>query len=86
MLCAELGYRPQQSSPVAERHAEFLEIAISEIGEHIEIDLVLSELFLVSTEVETTEPHADIHDRGLAPMNGSLIFLVNVGRKNETHA
>jgi hypothetical protein len=51
-----------------------LEVAISKIGEHIEIDLALSELFLVSTEVDTTEPHADVHDRALAPMDGSLIL------------
>jgi hypothetical protein len=43
-----------------------LEVAIGKIGEHVEIDLVFSKLFLVSTEAKTTEPHADIHDRVLA--------------------
>ena len=62
----KLRYRPQQSSAVAERDAEFLEVAVGEISEHIEIDLVLSKLFLVSTEAETAEPPADIHDRALA--------------------
>ena len=74
MLSAELRYRPQQSSAVAERDAEVLQVAIGEIGEHVEIDPAFSKAFLVSTEFETTEPHADIHDRALARMNGSPIL------------
>ena len=63
----KLRYRPQESSAVAERDAEFLEVAVGEIGEHVEIDPVLPERLLVSAEPETAEPHADIHDRALAP-------------------
>jgi hypothetical protein len=66
LLCAELRYCPKQSPTVAERDAELSEVAIGKIGEHVEIDLVFSKFFLVSTEAKTTEPHADVHDRVLA--------------------
>ena len=66
LLCAELRYRPEHSSSVADRDAEFLEVAIGQIGENVETDLVVLKLFLVSAEAETAEPHADIHDRALA--------------------
>jgi hypothetical protein len=33
------------------------------IGEHIEMDLVVSELLLVLPEAETAKPLADVHDR-----------------------
>jgi hypothetical protein len=40
-----------------------LEVAIGEIGEHIEIDLVVSEIGLVLAKAETAKPPADIHGR-----------------------
>ena len=66
LLRAELRYRPEQSSTVADRDAEFLEVAVGQVGENVETDLVVLKFFLVSAETETAEPHADIHDRALA--------------------
>ena len=51
-----------------------MEVAIGEVGEHVEINLVFAKLFLVLAEAEATEPYADIHDRALTPINGSLIL------------
>ena len=61
-----------------------MEVAIGEIGEHVEIDLVFSKLFLVSTEAKTTEPHADIHDRFLGGAKLTPDPLVNVGIRRTT--
>jgi hypothetical protein len=61
-----------------------LEVAIGKIGEHVEIDLVFSKLFLVSTEAKTTEPHADIHDRVLARGETTPDPLVNAGIRRTT--
>jgi CYTH domain-containing protein len=40
-----------------------LEVAITKIGEHVEIDLVLSEIGLVLAKAETAKPPADIRGR-----------------------
>jgi hypothetical protein len=79
LLRVELRYRPEQSSTVAKRDAEFLEVAVGKIGEHVDIDLTFSKLFLVSTEAETAEPHADIHDRALAGSNPRPLVDLGIG-------
>ncbi|HTZ67213.1 MAG TPA: hypothetical protein VMB83_07060 [Roseiarcus sp.] len=71
---SQLRYRLQQPSAVSKRDAEFIEVAIGEMSERVQIDPVLSKLFLVLTEVETAEPSADIHDRILARVRRALIL------------
>ena len=58
----KLRYRFEEPPAVAERDAEFLEVAVGEISEHVQIDLVLAKPFLVLTKTEASEPPADIHD------------------------
>jgi hypothetical protein len=55
-----------------------LEVAIGEIGEHVEIDLVFSKLFLVSAEAETAKPTADIHGRASHGLVGQWFSCGNV--------
>jgi len=57
-----------------ENGPEFLEVAFGKIGEHVEVDPVLSKLFLVSTEAETAEPYADVHDRASPWVKPPLIL------------
>ena len=48
----KLRYRFEEPSAVAKRDAEFLEVAVGEISEHVQIDLVLAKPFLVLTKTE----------------------------------
>jgi hypothetical protein len=64
-MSAELRNRPEHSFSVADRDAEFLEVAIGQVSENIGTNLIVLKLFLVSAEAETAEPHADVHDRAL---------------------
>ena len=60
---SEAGDRLQQSSAVAERQSELLEVAVSEIGEHLHVDRIVAKGGLVLVEAETAKPPADIHGR-----------------------
>ena len=67
---------------VAERDAEFLEVAIGEIGEHVEIDLVVSEIGLVLAKADRVQPLGDVHRRsthGSTPMMVPGRLRVQVG-------
>jgi hypothetical protein len=57
----EGGDRLQKSFAVAERQSELFEIAVSEIGKHVRVDLVVPEPLLIFAESETAKPPADIH-------------------------
>ena len=46
---------------MAERDAELFEVAIVEIGEHIQINLIIAKLFLVLIQAATAKPLADVH-------------------------
>ena len=63
MQSHKIGDRLQQAFTVAERQSEFFEVAISQIGEHVHVDLVVTEIRLVLTEAEIAKPPADIHGR-----------------------
>ena len=48
---------------MAERQSELLEVAVSEIGEHLHVDRIVAKGGLVLVEAETAKPPADIHGR-----------------------
>ena len=67
-------YGLQQSFAVAERDAELFEVAVSEIGEHVHIDLVVAKLLPVLTEAKSAQPFADIHSRAPYGLPGYSLF------------
>ena len=71
-MCAKLRYRPEYSSAVADRDAEFFEVPVGQVSENIGTNLIVLKLFLVSAEAETAEPEADVHDRALTGVKRHL--------------
>jgi hypothetical protein len=61
-----------------------LEVAIGEIGEHVEVDLVFSKLFPVSAKAETAKPPADIHGR-LTWLGGRITQLRQTVQQRVLH-
>ena len=86
LVRGKLRYRFQQSSAVAKRDAEFLEVAVGEISEHVQIDLVLAKPFLVLTKTEAEEPPADIHDHRSRRGEATPDPLVNADTRTDTRA
>jgi hypothetical protein len=64
-LCAKSCYSPKQASAVTDRDAEFLEVAIGQVREDVDADVIIFKLLLVSAQAQTAKPHPDIHDRAL---------------------
>jgi hypothetical protein len=54
---------------VTEGDAELLEIALGQLGQHLVVDLVLSDDRLVFLETEASQPNSDIHGRVLTELD-----------------
>jgi hypothetical protein len=59
----------KQAFAVTEGDAELLEIALGQLGQHLVVDLVLSDDRLAFLETEASQPNSDIHGRVLTKLD-----------------
>ncbi len=56
-----LGNRPQQSAPVSEKDADFLQVLIRKVAQNVGVDRIVAESRLVAFETNIPQPGSEIH-------------------------
>src|SRR6266478_7465401 len=72
------GHRPNSLNeplPVAQRYPELFEIAFCQLRQHIAVDRVLDECWLISSEAQVSQPAANVHGSALI-LSRLIIILV----------
>ena len=84
--CGESGDRPHQPLAVAERHADLLDVGLSQVRQDFRVDLMLAEQGFVLSEADRVRPFGDVHRRSRTRFDfmmvpwGLLVQVSSIGR------
>src|SRR6185295_8778208 len=75
--------RLDEAFSVAQRHPELFEIAFGQLRQHIKVDSVLDECWLILSESQVSQPAANVHGSALIPFQTRERTVANPRRAAE---
>ena len=75
--------RLDEAFPVAQRHPELFKIAFGQLRQHIKVDSVLDECWLILSESQVSQPAANVHGSALIPFHTRERTVTNPRRATQ---